>query len=64
MPYSFSFDPTNKLDVYTGDFTVKLPGVAAVGQHTIQGTLTYQACDKAACYPPRNVPVQLIFTAQ
>lgn len=64
VSYSFSFDPTNKLDVYSGDFTVKLPVVAAVGQHTIQGTLTYQACDKAACYPPRNVPVQLIFTAQ
>ncbi len=26
--YSFSFDPTEKLDVYTGAFTVKLPVVA------------------------------------
>jgi hypothetical protein len=64
VSYSFSFDPANKLDVYTGDFTVKLPVVAAEGQHTIQGALTYQACDKAACYPPRSLPVQVIFSAK
>ena len=29
--YSFSFDPTEKLDVYSGDFTVKLPVVAEAG---------------------------------
>ena len=32
--YSFSFDPTEKLDVYTGGaFTVKLPVVAELGTH-------------------------------
>jgi hypothetical protein len=30
--YSFSFDPGDKLDVYAGDFTVKLPVVAARGR--------------------------------
>ena len=62
--YSLSFDPTEKLDVYTGAFIVKLPVVAEAGTHTVDGTLRYQACDHAACYPPRSLPVQVIFTAQ
>ena len=62
--YSFSFDPTEKLDVYSGAFTVRLPVVADAGMHTVDGTLRYQACDHAACYPPRSLPVQVIFTAK
>jgi hypothetical protein len=62
--YSFSFDPTEKLDVYSGAFTVKLPVVAQAGQHTVAGNLRYQACDHAACYPPRSLPVSVIFTAR
>jgi DsbC/DsbD-like thiol-disulfide interchange protein len=62
--YSFSFDPTEKLDVYSGAFTVKLPVMADAGTHTVDGTLRYQACDHAACYPPRSLPIQVIFTAQ
>ena len=62
--YSFSFDPTEKLDVYSGAFTVKLPVVAEAGPHTVEGTLRYQACDHAACYPPKSLPVQVIFTAK
>jgi hypothetical protein len=62
--YSFSFDPTEKLDVYTGAFTVKLPVVADAGTHAMDGTLRYQACDHAACYPPKSLPVQVIFTAK
>ncbi len=62
--YSFSFDPTEKLDVYAGDFTVKLPVVAAAGEHMMNGVLRYQACDNAACYPPKTLPVQVLFTAR
>jgi DsbC/DsbD-like thiol-disulfide interchange protein len=62
--FSFSFDPTEKLDVYSGPFTVKLPVVAEAGTHTVDGTLRYQACDHAACYPPKSLPVQIIFTAR
>ena len=62
--YSFSFDPKEKLDVYSGDFTVKVPVVAAAGEHTVAGTLRYQACDNAACYPPRNLAVTAVFTAK
>ena len=62
--YSFSFDPKEKLDVYAGDFTVKLPVTAVRGEHTVNGALRYQACDNAACYPPRTLPVQVVFTAK
>lgn len=63
-PYSFAFDPNDKLDIYAGDFIVKLPVVAAPGDHTLDGTLRYQACDNASCYPPRTLPVKVVFTAK
>jgi hypothetical protein len=62
--YSFSFNPSEKLEVYTGEFIVKLPIVAQVGAHTVTGILHYQACDNAACYPPRSLPVQIAVTAK
>ena len=34
-------------------FAVKVPVVAAAGEHTVAGSLRYQACDHAACYPPK-----------
>jgi DsbC/DsbD-like thiol-disulfide interchange protein len=64
MPYSFASDPNTKLDVYAGTFTVKLPVVASAGEHSIDGTLKYQACDNASCYPPRSVPLKIIFNAK
>jgi hypothetical protein len=27
------------------------------GKYIVRGTLKYQACDNAACYPPRQLPV-------
>lgn len=62
--YSFSFDPSEKLDVYSGAFTVKVPVVAEAGAHTIEGSLRYQACDHAACYPPKSLPVAVMFMAK
>ncbi len=62
--YSFSFDPSTKLDVYVDGFTVKLPVTAAAGAHELHGTLHYQACDHAACYPPRTLSITVPFTAK
>ncbi len=62
--YTLSFEPNEKLDVYSGAFTVKLPVMAAPGEHKLLGTLHYQACDHAACYPPRTLPVEVLFTAK
>jgi hypothetical protein len=64
LPFSFSFDPKEKVDVYAGAFIVKLPVVATAGEHTMDGTLKYQACDNASCYPPRTIPVKILFTAK
>jgi hypothetical protein len=62
--YSFSFEPNEKLDVYSGAFTVKLPVVATAGEHRLSGMLHYQACDHAACYPPKTLPVEVLLTAK
>ena len=62
--FSFSFDPSEKLDVYANGFTVKLPVTASPGPHELKGALKYQACDHAACYPPRTLPISVIFTAK
>ena len=65
--YSLAADASGsseKLDVYSGEFTVKLPVVAEAGEHMVDGTLRYQACDHAACYPPKSLPVQVIFTVK
>jgi hypothetical protein len=58
---SFAFAPDEKLNVYTGDFQVDvlvrpLRSVQA-GKYIVRGTLKYQACDNAACYPPKQLPV-------
>lgn len=64
QPYSFPSLPGDKLDVYAGSFTVRLPVVATPGDHAIAATLRYQACDNASCYPPRSIPVNIVFTAK
>src|ERR1700675_1941552 len=59
---SFAFAPDEKLNVYTGDFKVDvrvrpLRSVQA-GKYIVRGTLKYQACDNAACYPPKQLPIR------
>lgn len=58
---SFPFDPTEKLSVYSGEFSVTLavrPLKSVVpAKYAFHGTLRYQACDNAACYPPKTAPV-------
>lgn len=57
---AFPFDPSEKLSVYSGDFTVKALVNAAKstpkGTYRVHATLRYQACDNRACYPPSNLP--------
>jgi Disulphide bond corrector protein DsbC len=58
---SFPFSPDEKLSVYSGDFAVALavhPLHSVVpGKYLMRGVLRYQACDNAACYPPKSLPV-------
>ena len=59
---SFAFAPDEKLSVYSGDFTlgVSVRPLASVlpSKYEFHGNLRYQACDNAACYPPKNLPVR------
>jgi hypothetical protein len=59
---SFPFAPDEKLSVYSGEFTltVLVRPLASVlpGKYLLRGNLKYQACDNAACYPPKQLPVE------
>jgi len=52
------------LDVYQGEFQVKLRVVAPPGFSTMTGTVRYQACDNEACFPPRTLAVRVVVTAK
>ena len=58
----FPFSPDEKLNVYSGDFTIAVavhPLHAVVpGKYVMHGVLRYQACDNSACYPPKTVRVE------
>ena len=59
---SFAFAPDEKLSVYTGEIpvAVEVRPLASVvtAKYMVRGELKYQACDNAACYPPKKLPVQ------
>ena len=50
------------LDVYQGEFRVKVNVVVPKGSSTLVGVLKYQACDNAVCYPPKLLPVVVPIT--
>ncbi len=58
---SFAFAPDEKLSVYSGEFdlSVQVRPLSSVlpSKYEIRGRLRYQACDNAACYPPKQLPV-------
>ena len=58
---TFPFAPDEPLSVYSGDFTVTMSvrplHTVQPGKYAIHGDLKYQACDNAACYPPKHLPV-------
>jgi hypothetical protein len=58
---AFPFAPDEPLNVYSGDFTVTLTvrplHTVMPSKYAIHGELKYQACDNAACYPPKKLPV-------
>lgn len=52
-------DPSQKLSVYTGEFTIDARLVATPGDHLVQAHLHYQACDENACMPPRTITASI-----
>ena len=59
---SFAFSPEEKLSVYAGEFplVIDVRPLASVipARYRIHGELKYQACDNAACYPPKKLPLE------
>jgi Thiol:disulfide interchange protein DsbD, N-terminal len=59
---SFAFAPDSKLSVYTGTFIITAQvhplSTVAASKYMVHGQLKYQACDNAACYPPKRLPVE------
>jgi hypothetical protein len=52
------------LDVYQGEFRVMFRIVAPKGATTLTGSLRYQACDNASCFPAKSLPLQIAVTAR
>jgi hypothetical protein len=57
--YAFSFAPKEKLSVYAGEFVLRAHVTAQPGDHLLQGTLRFQACDSNSCYPPKTIPLAI-----
>jgi len=57
--YTLPVDPTTKLSVYSGEFTIHASLVAQRGNHLVEARLHYQACDKEACFPPKTITVPI-----
>lgn len=55
--FALSFSPGEKLSVYQGDVAVNVPLTVAKttkpGDYTLKGSLSYQACNDSACFPPK-----------
>ncbi|MDE1162655.1 MAG: protein-disulfide reductase DsbD N-terminal domain-containing protein [Acidobacteriaceae bacterium] len=63
-PFKLNIGAGALLDVYEGEFRVHLRVQAAKGTTIVHGTLRYQACDTASCFPPRTLPVTFTVQAQ
>jgi hypothetical protein len=57
--FTLPADPSEKLSVYTGEFTIQTKMVAAAGDHLVEAKLRYQACDQNACMPPKTITVPI-----
>ena len=66
--YGFQLPTDKPLSVVTGQFSIttkfKVPADAPSGPAAETGTLRYQACDNKACYPPKNVPVNVTVSVE
>lgn len=52
------------LDVYQGDFRVMLRIQPSRGESILIGTLRYQACDTASCFPAKTLPIKIAVSAR
>ena len=64
VPFRLNVGAGETLDVYQGEFRVTLRLTARKGASSLIGGLRYQACDNAACFPPRTLPVRVAVTGR
>ena len=57
--FTLPLDPATKLSVYTGEFAIQTKLIAERGNHLVQASLRYQACDQNACMPPKTITVPI-----
>ena len=57
--FTLPVDPSEKLSVYTGEFTIDARIIAGPGDHLVEAKLRYQACDQNACMPPKTITVPI-----
>jgi hypothetical protein len=57
--FTLPVDPSEKLLVYSGEFTIEAHLVAEPGDHLVEAKLRYQACDQNACMPPKTITVPI-----
>ncbi len=57
--FTLPADPSQKLLVYSGEFTIQAQIVASPGDHLVEAKLHYQACDQNACMPPKTITVPI-----
>ncbi len=62
--YSLKSLPNEKLSVYTGEVVLRAHVTATPGEHLVEASLRYQACDSDSCYPPKKAPVALDIIAK
>lgn len=57
--FTLPIDPTEKLNVYSGEVTLQVPikvkPGAAAGTFPLKGELRYQACNDNSCFPPKSI---------
>jgi hypothetical protein len=63
-PFRLQIGDGETLDVYQGEFRVTLRLIAPRGPSTLLGSLRYQACDNAACFPPKTIPITVAVTGR
>ncbi len=59
VDFTLPADPTEKLSVYTGEFTIQAKIVSSPGNHLVEAKLRYQACDQNECLPPKTITVPI-----
>lgn len=59
VDFTLPVDPSQKLLVYTGEFTIDARIIASPGNHLVEAKLHYQACDQNACMPPKTITVPI-----